>query len=141
MPSPVKTIDDDGRLVTKRPMPVFDTTKVMLARGQLVGPADFQRLMRWTSPKTVRKAIAEGRVFFVEHESERYFPVFFSDSSFGRAQVQAVARILRDLPAGSRMQFFLTAKGSLGGKTPLQALTAGKFVSVKDVAAAFAEVR
>jgi hypothetical protein len=55
-------------------------------------------------------------------------------------QIEAVAKVLEDLPDGSKLQFFLSHKGSLGGITPLEALAAGRMEEVLDVAAAFAEV-
>lgn len=60
---------------------------------------------------------------------------------YQRAQLEAVTKVLGDLPGGAKLQFFLTRKGSLGGATPLEALAQGKLQKVKDVAAAFADVR
>ena len=120
--------------------PGLDTAAVMLESGQLVDSAAFRERMGWKSARSVWRATAERRVFYVEHESKPYFPLFFAEPNFGRTHMQAVARILGDLPSGSKLQFFLTAKRSLGGKTPLQALAGGAFFHVKDVAAAFAEV-
>ena len=48
--------------------------------------------------------------------------------------------MLGDLPGGSKLQFFVTRKGSLGGKTPLEALATGGLAKVKDVTSAFVEV-
>ena len=51
-----------------------------------------------------------------------------------------VTKLLGDLPGSSKLQFFLTLKGSLGGDTPLQAMAAGRVAKVKDVAADFADI-
>jgi len=118
----------------------LDTTATMIERGQLVTPLEFQRLMGWATRQAVWKAVDSHRVFYLDHKAERYFPTFYSDPAYDRKQLEAVTQILGELPGGSKLQFFLTRKGSLGGNTPLHALAAGRVAKVKDVAAAFAEV-
>ena len=120
--------------------PVMDTTEAMVKKGQLVAPAEFQALMGWASRQAVWKAAESHRVFYLTYKAERYFPIFYGDPAYDRKHLEAVTKVLGDLPGGSKLQFFLTRKGSLGGDTPLQALAAGRFAKVKDVAAAFAEV-
>lgn len=117
----------------------LDTTAAMIERGQLVTPLEFQRLMGWATRQAVWKAADSHRVFYLDHKAERYFPTFYGDPTYDRKQLEAVTQILGELPGGSKLQFFLTRKGSLGGDTPLQALAAGRVAKVKDVAAAFAE--
>ncbi len=119
---------------------VLDTTKAMIDKRQLVTPVEFQNLMGWASRQAVWKAAQSHRVFYLTHKTERYFPAFYGDPSYDRKHLEAVTKVLGDLPGGSKLQFFLTRKGSLGGDTPLQALAAGRFAKVRDVAAAFAEV-
>ena len=124
---------------TRTPL-VLDTTEAMIDKGQLVDPVKFQEIMGWKTRQAVWKAAADNRVFFMEHQAERYFPAFYADQAYQRMHLEAVTKILGDLPGGSKLQFFLTRKGSLGGKTPLEALAAGGLAKVKDVASAFAEV-
>jgi hypothetical protein len=119
---------------------ILDTTEAMADKGQLIDPVKFQKLMGWKSRQAVWKAAADNRVFFIEHEAERYFPAFYANPAYQRSHLEAVTKILGDLPGGSKLQFFLTHKGSLGGKTPLEVLAAGGLAKVKSVAAAFAEV-
>lgn len=119
---------------------VLDTTEAMVNERQLVTPIEFQRLMGWTTRQAVWKAAESHRVFYLSYKSERYFPAFYSDPAYDRKQLEAVTKVLGDLPGGSKLQFFLTRKGSLGGATPLQALAAGHVAKVKNLAAAFAEV-
>lgn len=125
----------------RAPVPlVLDSTEAMIAKGQLVTPVEFQRLMGWSTRQALWKAADSHRVFYLTHKAERYFPTFYADPSYERKHLEAVTKLLGDLPGGSKLQFFLTRKGSLSGETPLQALAAGRFAKVKDVAAAFAEV-
>lgn len=119
---------------------VLDTTEAMIENEQLVTPAEFQRLMGWASRQAVWKAVDSHRVFYIDHKAERYFPAFYANPAYDRKHLEAVTKVLGDLPGGSKLQFFLTRKGSLGGETPLQAMAAGRVAKVKDVAAAFAEV-
>ncbi|QEI07418.1 hypothetical protein FXN63_17395 [Pigmentiphaga aceris] len=119
---------------------VLDTTEAMIEKGQLLTPVEFQRLMGWASRQAVWKAAKTHRVFYLTHQAERYFPAFYGDARYDRSHLEAVTKVLGDLPGGAKLQFFLTRKGSLGGSTPLDALADGRFAKVKDVAAAFAEV-
>ena len=118
---------------------VLDTTEAMIDKGQLLTPVEFQKLMGWATRQAVWKAAESNRVFYLTHKAERYFPAFYGDSSYDRKHLEAVTKVLGDLPGGSKLQFFLARKGSLGGDTPLQALAAGRVAKVKDIAAAFAE--
>ncbi len=118
---------------------ILDTAENMIKKGLLVPPVEFQQLMGWATRQAVWKAAENHRVFYLTHKAERYFPAFYGDSSYDRKHLEAVTKVLGDLPGGSKLQFFLTRKGSLGGDTPLQALAAGRVAKVKDVAAAFAE--
>lgn len=119
---------------------VLDTTEAMVNMGQLVPPTEFKDLMGWASRQAVWKAAESHRVFYLTYKAERYFPTFYCDPTYDRRHLEAVTRVLGNLPGGSKLQFFLRRKGSLGGDTPLQALAAGRVANVKDVAAAFAEV-
>lgn len=119
---------------------VLDNTEALINKGQLLTPVEFQNLMGWASRQAVWKAAEGNRVFYLTYKAERYFPAFYGDPSYDRKHLEAVTKVLGDLPGGSKLQFFLTRKGSLGGETPLQALAAGRVAKVKDVAAAFAEV-
>jgi hypothetical protein len=51
----------------------------------------------------------------------------------------SVRRRLADLSTGSRLQFYLTPKGSLNGETPMEALAAGRLDRVLITAEGFAE--
>lgn len=118
---------------------VLDSTEAMVDKGQLVTPLAFQALMGWSTRQAVSKAAQSQRIFSLTHKAERYFPTFYADPAYDRKHLEVVSKALGDLPGGSKLQFFLTRKGSLGGETPLQALAAGRVAKVKDIAAAFAQ--
>lgn len=112
----------------------------LVQAGQLLPPAEFVKRMRWTQ-QNLDTALVANRVFFVEVNGIRYYPAFYADSNYKRSQLEAVTKLLGDLPGGAKLMFLLNRKGSLGGATPLEALAEGKLQKVKDVAAAFADVR
>ena len=120
--------------------PILDTAEDLIKKGQLLDASTFQEAMGWKTRQAISKAVEDRRVFAIMHKSARYYPAFYADPRYDRTHLEAVAKQLADLPGGAKLQFFLTRKGSLGGKTPLEALAAGLFVKVKAVAAAFAEV-
>jgi len=96
--------------------------------------------MGWKSRQAVSTAVASGRVFYITYEGVRYFPYFYGDREYNRTHLGAVTKVLKDLPGGSKLQFFLNTRGSLGGINPLQALKDGRVAKVVDVASAFAEI-
>ncbi|MDM0030393.1 hypothetical protein [Variovorax saccharolyticus] len=120
--------------------PVLGSNDEMIRSGQLRDSQAFQEMMGWSTRQALSKAVQSNRVFYLTHKSERYFPAFYGDSAYERSHLETVSKILGDLPGGSKLQFFLTPKRSLDGQTPLQALAAGRYSKVKDLASAFAEV-
>jgi hypothetical protein len=56
---------------------------------------------------------------------------FPTDPQYERRQLEAVSKVLGELPATSKLQFMLTPKGSLDSHTPLEALAKGKVADVK----------
>lgn len=112
-------------------------TRFMVARGELLDATAFAARMGWTR-QALSKALAARRIFFIEHAGVRYFPAFYADPQNERRHLEAVSRLLGDLPGGAKLQFFLNARGSLGKLTPLQALRKGRLDPVKRAAQAFA---
>lgn len=110
----------------------------MVKRGELLPSAKFTTELGLTR-QALSKALAANRVFYVDFRGDRYFPAFFADSSYQRAQLEAVSKALGDLPGGAKLQFFLNRRGSLGGETPLTALAQGKLQKVKALAQDVAE--
>lgn len=135
------SVTDQNALVCKVAPPfVLDTTEEMVRHGYLVSRAEFQKLMGWSSAQTVARALADHRVFALALDSEMFFPTFFGDAAFDRRHLAAVSKMLGDLPGGAKLQFFISRKGSLGGKIVLEALADGQLERVLCNAAAFAEL-
>lgn len=104
----------------------------------LVDRAKFLTEARLTAPQLDR-ALHAKRLFAVELQGQEYLPEFFLDARYERHQLQAFCKVLGDLPAGSKLQFFTTPKGSLNGQTPLDALMDRKVAAVRRTAQGFAE--
>jgi hypothetical protein len=116
------------------------TLERMVRQGKLLSSTEFASQLDWTR-QALSRALTSNRVFYVDFKGDRYFPAFYAEPNYQRSHLEAVTKVLGDLPGGAKLQFFLNGKGSLGGATPLEDLAQGKLQKVKDVAAAFAEVR
>ena len=112
------------------------TIQNMIRRRELLDLASFIGQMGW-SRETLSKALAAQRVFYVDVGDIRYFPAFFASKTVERRQLQAVSKVMGNLPGGAKLAFFLTRKGSLDGKTPLEALAQGKAAAVRAAAEAY----
>lgn len=112
--------------------------KQLVRQGALIPSAEFAASLGVTR-QALSKAIAAGRLFYVEIGGDRYFPTFFADLTYDRHQLEQVSKCLGELAGASKLQFFTTKKASLGGLTPLQALAKGKYSVVLNAAAGFAE--
>lgn len=69
----------------------------------------------------------------------RLYAAFFADQKFERGHLEAVSKAMGALPGGAKLQFFLSHRGSLGGKSVLDALARGQKDKVIAAAQAFAE--
>jgi hypothetical protein len=112
--------------------------QALIREGALLRSAEFISQLNWTR-QALSKALAAHRVFFVEVEGARYYPAFFADPRYERRHVEAISRLLGDLPGMSKLQFMTTPKGSLSNQTPLQAVEKGLLAAVKVAAESFAE--
>lgn len=114
------------------------TLQAMIAKRELLDPSAFAESIGWTR-QALSKALAANRVFFVEHGRTRYYPAFYADSRYERRHLEAVTKLLGDLPGGAKLQFFLNPRGSLSKATPLQALARGQLAAVKTAAEGFTQ--
>ena len=80
-----------------------------------------------------------GSKFGLRKGGQEMYPSFFADTRLDRRYLRAISRTLGDLPSGSKLQFFTSPKGSLGGITPLAALQRGMRAAVMRSAKGFAE--
>lgn len=102
----------------------------------LIGEAEFLERRQW-SKRSLQTATDRRRVFFVDRDGVRTYPSFLADTQSNLRQVGNVCARLGDLPGGSKLQFFATPKGSLSGRTPLQAIADGDFTAVMRSAEGF----
>jgi hypothetical protein len=119
---------------------VLQNLEQMVHRGELLPSTEFIAKLG-LSKQAVSKAVGANRMFYVDYKGDRYFPGFYADPMYPRAQLEAVTKLLGDLPGGAKLQFFLNRRGSLAGGTPLEAIAVGKLQKVKDLAAEFADQR
>jgi hypothetical protein len=91
---------DDGALVTSGRI----TEKLLVSRQAL------------------SKALKAKRMFAVEFNEARYYPVFFADGDLRRRPLEHVSKALGDIDGWEKWVFFTTSKSSLDGMTPLDAL-------------------
>lgn len=85
------------------------------------------------------KALRANRIFNVELSGKSYFPAFLLDTRYEQRHLHSICRVLGDLPGGSKLQFFTTAKGSLSGRTPLDALADRNVAAVRCTALGYTE--
>lgn len=115
------------------------TPQALIAKGELIQSAALVGRLGWTR-QALSKALGASRVFYIEHAGTRYYPAFYVDSTrYERRHLEAVSKMLGDLPGGAKLLFFLTPKGSLARSTPLEALAKGKVVEVLAAAEGFAK--
>jgi hypothetical protein len=114
-----------------------DTWPELLATGQVIEASKMSERLG-ISARALDRAIAMHRLFQLEYAGKRYVPAFFADRRYERAQLEGVCRRLGTLPGGAKWRFFTTPKGSLNGRTPLQALLDGEVAKVRVAAAGFA---
>ena len=130
---------DEGMLVSKLEREKAESFMTrMVGDGALVDSAAFVDRLK-VSRQALSKALKAHRVFYVEVSGQRFYPDFFLDKRYERRQVELVSKALGELPGASKLQFFLTKKASLEGKTPLDALARGHFSRVRIAAQGFAE--
>jgi hypothetical protein len=91
------------------------------------------------SSRALDKAVLAKRMFSAELEGQLRFPGFFFDKRYVRRHLASVCQVLGSLPGGSKLQFFTKPKGSLGGRTPLDAPAAGDVALVRRAAQGFVE--
>lgn len=110
-----------------------------LAEGRLIPAGKVWEKLEITK-QAVSKAVKEKRMFTLDGPSgESLYPAFYTDKRYDRRTLGKISKALGDLPGPSKWQFFTTGKASLGGKTPLDALSNGEVDAVLVTAAGFVE--
>lgn len=104
----------------------------------LIDAVEFAR-RRGISPERVCELVAQHRLFSLERDGRPLYPAFFAHPTADIKHLEAVCRRLGTLPGGSKWQFFVIPKGSLTGRTPLEALRDGDVAAVSVAADGFRE--
>lgn len=104
----------------------------------LIDAVEFAR-RRGISPEMVGELLAQHRLFSLERDGRTLYPAFFAHSTADIGRLEAVCRRLGTLPGASKLQFFMTPKGSLAGRTPLASLRDGDMAAVNVAADGFRE--
>jgi hypothetical protein len=107
--------------------------------GLLVSGATLAARLKM-SPQGLHHARKTTRMFALQGPSgELVYPAFFADPRQDRKMLEAVSKVLGDLPGAAKWDFFMSVRLSLGNRTPLDALAKGKVDAVMAAAQAFAE--
>lgn len=112
--------------------------RTLLEKRALISSGDLQRALGITR-QAISAAVRTGRLFSVDVDGANWYPAFFADGKVDRSVLAAVTQQLAQLPGWSKWDFFTAARASLGGKTPLEALRAGRVDEVMCVAKAVVE--
>lgn len=72
--------------------------------------------------ESLGKLVATRGLFALEVAGEIYYPTFYLQLDTDRKKYERVCKALGGISGWSKWQFFTRPKGSLGDKTPLQAL-------------------
>lgn len=105
---------------------------------RVIGIAGFADRLGWPVGR-VRRALATGSLFEVESGGEVGVPLFLADATLNLTQMRIVCRLLGGLSSASKLHFFTSPKGSLGGCTPIEAIAQRRFAAVKVAALGFKE--
>lgn len=125
MSSPLKpneTADPDVQRILRW---VGDPAKVRikLVKRKEILPADEFAEAMGVSREVLNKEVAAHRLFAMKVGDETYYPAFWLQQDADRKKYERVCKALGGMISGwSKWDFFTRPKGSLGDKTPLQAL-------------------
>jgi hypothetical protein len=93
----------------------------MVADGRLLSADEF-RTQLGVSKKHFGRLLKEGSIFGVDVDGHLCYPALLAASRHKRKRLQAICRIIVPAPPESRQDFLWSARGSLGGRSPLQML-------------------
>jgi hypothetical protein len=110
----------------------------LIADKTLIPAKDFLAL-KGLSAHDADQSTRDHRLFRYEHEGSLFYLAVFADPRLPASRLASVCQILGGLPAGSQLQFFINARGSLGGIAPIEALSRGMLREVENAARGFAE--
>ena len=110
----------------------------LASRELLRGPE--LRVLLQIPPQALSGAVRAKRFYALRGPGDVVvYPAFFADPSPARLSIERVCRALGSLPGATKHFFLTSARFTLGGLTPLQALAKGKEAKVLAMAEAFEE--
>ena len=107
-----RALESAARVETAPQNSVQSTFDDLLANGELLESAEFQKQAGWTR-QALSRAVLAGRIFYIEVEGIRAYPAFYLDLRYNRKDVESVTKLLGDISGGSKWLFFTALKGSL----------------------------
>ena len=111
-----------------------------IEEGRLITPDEMSKRLH-VDKHALARAVRDKRMFSIDGPNgAKVYPAFFADPRFIRAELERVSRELGPLPGASKLQFFMTPKGSLNARTPIEALANGDLDTVLKAAAGFREL-
>jgi len=121
---------------------VGDPAKVrskLVQRKEILPADEFAEAME-VSREVLNKEVAAHHLFAMELGDETYYPAFYLQRDIDRKKFKRVCKALGGISGWSKWDFFTRPKGSLGEKTPLEALkNPGMFEAVLSAACGYAE--
>jgi hypothetical protein len=108
----------------------------LVENGLLIDPQTLQRALSLTAGD-IADAAREGRLFRIDVGEEQYYPAFFVSKTVPLAVLQSVSIALEPLSDWQKWDFFTARRGSLGDRSPLEALAVGQIELVMARARSF----
>lgn len=109
----------------------------MVMKGELLDTSAMTEALGM-SRQALNKAVRERRILSVEVDATPYYPAFYAARDLDRKVLEKVTRKLADLPGWTKLDFFKSANGALGGLSPLDALRQGLVSPAVELAEAYA---
>jgi hypothetical protein len=109
----------------------------MVTKGELLDTSAMTEALGM-SRQALNKAVRERRILSVEVDATPYYPAFYAARDLDRKVLEKVTRKLADLPGWTKLDFFTSANGALGGLSPLDALRQGLVSPAVELAEAYA---
>lgn len=109
----------------------------MVTKGELLDTTAMTEALGM-SRQALNKAVRERRILSVEVDATPYYPAFYAARDLDRKVLEKVTRKLAALPGWTKLDFFTSSNGALGGLSPLDALRQGQVASTVELAEAYA---
>ena len=93
----------------------------LVQRKEILPSGEFVEALG-VSREVLNNEVAAHRLFAMELGDETYYPAFYLQLDTDRKKFERVCKALGGISGWSKLDFFTRPKGSLGDKTPLQAL-------------------